>query len=223
MDILLLPLRPDMILKDIADQFWPQSPLPAAHTGRWSSLPSDTRWKEVWPLSRCPHTSWLSQRRVCQQGHKMYLYRTKALFDSLRLKRGVILKVFKQFHPDPSSAVRDWPALLQQHHISPTQPGQVVGHGGPHDASTTDHHTGLAGQRERLRVPTACQAPRRGPEAPAGQSEARLWEQQPGQQGGRQSPGAPHAAAHHWAFCGRTQTSSNDRAQVKLGASLCCF
>lgn len=129
---------------------------------------------------------------------------------------GGIQKVLEEFPPH-LRAGRDLPALLQQHYVSPAQPGQVVGHGCPHDASSTDHHTGLAGQWKRLGVPTDCQAPRRGPEAPAGQPEARLREQQPGQQGGGQSPGAPHAAAHNRAFCGRTQSRTR---QNKLKSKL---
>lgn len=98
-----------------------------------------------------------------------------------------------------------WPALLQQHDVGPAQLCQVVGYRWPDDASSTNHHTGLAGQGERLRVPAGCQTPRRGPQAPVGQSEARLRKQQSGEEGRGQSPGAPHTAAHNWAFCGRKQ------------------
>lgn len=106
---------------------------------------------------------------------------------------------------DSDGIETDRPALLQKHYVGPAQLCQVVGYGRPDDASSTDHHTGLAGQWERLRVPAGCQAPRRGPQAPVGQSEARLRQQQSGEQDRGQSPGAPHTAAHNWAFCGRKQ------------------
>lgn len=99
------------------------------------------------------------------------------------------------------------PALLQQHYISPAQFGQVVGYGCPHDASSTDHHTGLTGQREQLGVSTDSHAVGGRPEAPAGRSVARLRKQQPGEQDRGKSPGAPHTAAHSCAFCNRKQTN----------------